>query len=396
MLGNAALEALLRDVESDRTERKASAADKERLCQAICAFANDLAGHRAPGMLFVGVNDDGSPANLDVSDRLLLELADIRSNGNILPLPVMTVQKRHLAGMDIAVVQVEPSDAPPVRYKGRVWVRVGPRRAVATAEEERRLTEKRRAGDLPFDSRPLPSADLAELDLALFANEYLPSAVAAEVLAGNERSTEEQLASLRFVSPQGVPTAAGLLVVGIDPRRFVPGAYVQFLRVDGADLTDPVKDGRTIDGPLPQMMRVVEEVLGVNVSVAVDFAGRAVEEQVPDYPITALQQLVRNAVLHRTYEGTNAPVRLTWFSDRIEIQSPGGPYGQVTADNFGTPGITDYRNPLLAEAMRALGFVQRFGAGIAIARRALRDNGSPPEEFQVSDTQVLAVVRRRS
>lgn len=396
MLGNAELEALLGDLESDRTERKASAADKDRLCQAICAFANDLAGHRAPGVLFVGVNDDGSPANLDVSDRLLLELADIRSNGNILPLPVMTVQKCHLGGMDFAVVEVEPSDAPPVRYKGRVWVRVGPRRAVATAEEERRLTEKRRAGDLPFDSRPLPSADLAELDLPLFANEYLPSAVATEVLADNERSTEEQLASLRFVSPQGVPTAAGLLVVGIDPRRSLPGAYVQFLRVDGADLTDPVKDGRTIDGPLPQMMRVVEEVLGVNVSVAVDFAGRAVEEQVPDYPITALQQLVRNAVLHRTYEGTNAPVRLTWFSDRIEIQSPGGPYGQVTVENFGAPGVTDYRNPLLAEAMRALGFVQRFGVGIALARRALRENGNPPAELEPTDTHVLAVVRRRS
>ena len=54
-------------------------------------------------------------------------------------------------------------------------------------------------------------------------------------------------------------------------------------------------------------------------------------------------------------------------NDRIEILSPGGPFGQVTVENFGQPGIVDYRNPNLAEAMRVLGLVQRFGVGIAIA-----------------------------
>ena len=58
----------------------------------------------------------------------------------------------------------------------------------------------------------------------------------------------------------------------------------------------------------------------------------------PDYPIVALQQLVRNAIMHRDYETSNAPVRITWFNDRIEIQNPGGPFGQVTCENFGTAG----------------------------------------------------------
>ena len=115
----------------------------------------------------------------------------------------------------------------------------------------------------------------------------------------------------------------------------------------------------------------------------------------PDYPIVALQQLARNGVLHRTYEGTNAPVRINWFSDRIEILSPGGPYGQVTRTNFGNPGITDYRNPHLAEAMKILGYVQRFGVGIPLARKELAKNGNPPPEFIVEDTYVLVIVRRR-
>jgi ATP-dependent DNA helicase RecG len=111
--------------------------------------------------------------------------------------------------------------------------------------------------------------------------------------------------------------------------------------------------------------------------------------------MVALRQLARNAILHRNYEGTNAPVRIYWFSDRIEIHSPGGPYGQVTRQNFGQPGLTDYRNPHLAEAMGNLGYVQKFGVGIALARKALADNGNPPPEFDVPDGYVVAIVRRR-
>jgi ATP-dependent DNA helicase RecG len=99
--------------------------------------------------------------------------------------------------------------------------------------------------------------------------------------------------------------------------------------------------------------------------------------------------------LHRTYEGTNAPVRITWFNDRIEIQNPGGPFGQVNRQNFGQPGITDYRNPHLAEAMKNLGYVQRFGVGIPLARRELEKNGNPPPEFNVQDTHLQVIIRRR-
>lgn len=162
------LEILLNDLESDRVERKASIAEKDKIREAICAFANDLPNHRKPGVIFVGANDDGSCAHLPITDELLRTLADMHSDGNILPFPTMMMQKKILSGCELAVIIVEPSDAPPVRYKGRVCVRVGPRRAIATAEEERRLTEKRRAKDLPFDIRPVLSATLEDLDLDLF------------------------------------------------------------------------------------------------------------------------------------------------------------------------------------------------------------------------------------
>jgi ATP-dependent DNA helicase RecG len=89
-----------------------------------------------------------------------------------------------------------------------------------------------------------------------------------------------------------------------------------------------------------------------------------------------------------------APVRITWLSDRVEIQNPGGPFGQVTAENFGEPGVTDYRNPTIAEAMRQLGYVQRFGVGIATARKVLAENGNAEPRFQVEPTYVSVTIRR--
>ncbi|MBW4495611.1 MAG: putative DNA binding domain-containing protein [Oscillatoria princeps RMCB-10] len=391
------LEILLKDLESDRAERKASISDSNKLREAICAFANDLPNHQKPGVLFIGANNDGSCANLPITDRLLLTLSDMRSDGNILPFPTMTVQKRTVGGCELAVVIVEPSDAPPVRFNGRVWVRVGPRRATATAEEERRLAEKRRSKDLPFDLRPITSATLDDLDLDLFRRVYLPSSLAIEILEENQRSVEQQLTSVRFatVEPQPKPTLLGVLVVGSDPRQFVPGAYIQFIRLEGTELTDPIKYQKEIGGALPDLLRMLDEIFQVHISVASDITAGPVELRQPDYPIVALQQLARNAVLHRTYEGTNAPVRITWFNDRIEIQNPGGPFGQVNRQNFGQPGITDYRNPHLAEAMKNLGYVQRFGVGIQLARKELQKNGNPPPEFAVEDAHVLVTLRRR-
>jgi ATP-dependent DNA helicase RecG len=395
---NVELESLLSDLNSDRVVRRSSLSGRERILQAICAFANDLPNHQKPGVLFVGVHDDGRCAGLPITDDLLLTLSSMRSDGNTVPFPSLIVQKRILLGCEVAVVLVEPSDAPPLRYQGRVWVRIGPRRAVASPEEERRLTEKRRARDLPFDLHTVASATLQDLDLDLFRRTYLPASVANDVLDQNQRSLEEQLTSLRLAATNGLttPTVIGILVAGRDPLRFLPGAYVQFLRLDGPGLADPVIDGAEISGPLPELLRAVEEKLQAHLETARDLTSGQTEAVHPDYPMVALQQLTRNAILHRTYEGTAAPVRVSWFSDRVEILSPGGPYGLVNRNNFGRPGITDYRNPHLAEAMRNLGYVQKFGVGIALARQALLGNANPPLEFRVEDTHVLAVIGRRN
>jgi len=391
------LESLLNDTESDLAERKQSfkgdVPKKGR--QAVCAFANDLPNHNKPGVLFIGACDDGHPSNEPITDQLLLSLADMKTDGNILPLPVLSVEKRILRGSEMAVVTVMPSDMPPVKFEGRIWIRTGPRRSIANEQEERILIEKRRYKNLPFDIYPVPSAKITDLSKSIFENEFLPSAFAADVLEANNRSYEERLASCRMiVSPDDTtPTVLGLLSIGKTPQDFILGAFIQFLRIDGTELADPVIDEENIGGGFVEILRRSEEKLKAHNRTTVDITSAATHQVDIPFPPAAIQQILYNAVLHRTYESTNAPVRVYWFNDRIEINSPGGPYGNVTSENFGKPGITDYRNPNIGDVLKTFGFIQAFGRGIATARREMAKNGNPELEFETNQSAVVCILR---
>lgn len=396
-LSDQELDALLSDTESDRVERKETFKGDvpKKARQAVCAFANDLPGHNQPGILFIGAQDNGTPSGLEVTDQLLLSLSDMKTDGNILPLPVLSVEKRILKGAEMAVVTVMPSDMPPVKYEGRIWVRTGPRRSIANEQEERILNEKRRYKNIPFDIYPVPTAKITDLSKTVFENEYLPAAFAPDILEANGRTYEERLASCKMiVSPADTtPTVLGLLAIGKSPQDFLPGAYVQFLRINGTELADPVIDEEAIGGALVEVLRRTEEKLKAHNRSSVDITSAPTHQRNVPYPPAAIQQVLYNAILHRTYEGTNTPVRVYWFNDRIEITSPGGPYGNVTVDNFGRPGITDYRNPNIGDVLKTFGFIQAFGRGIAVARREMQNNGNPELEFEVSQSTVVCTLR---
>ena len=134
-VSNQALSDLIEAKESSRVEFKETLGGnaRHRIREAICSFANDLPGSRKPGSIVVGVRDKGEPTSIDITDEMLRALADMRTDGNIVPPPAMHVERRGYRDSNIAVVSVLPSDSPPVRYKGTIHVRSGPRRGIATA-----------------------------------------------------------------------------------------------------------------------------------------------------------------------------------------------------------------------------------------------------------------------
>jgi ATP-dependent DNA helicase RecG len=391
MLSDDELRNLLQNGEDDHVERTQSRTDRKKFAEAICAFANDLPDRRAPGVLFVGVTDDGKCAGLQIDEQLLQTLMGFRTDGTILPPPIIHVRRHTLDSCTMAIVEVTPSDNPPIKYDGRVCVRIGPRRGFATAEEERRLTEKRRWGALCYDQQSVPGATVRDLDMLRFREEYLPAVVHPDVLAEDGRNLDEQMRASSILGQDGRPTALGLLVCGKDPRAWLPGAYIQFVRYPGTAVGDVIQDQKEIDGPLAELFRRLDELIAVNITLRGELSGPS-EHTHSTYPIIALQELLRNAVIHRNYEATASPVMFTWYSDRVEITSPGGPYGAVTAETFGQPGLTDARNPALAIAAKAMNFVQRFGSGIPRARAALESNCNPPPIFRIEQNFVHVTI----
>ena len=132
MITKEELQQLLMSTETFRVERTVSTGDMDKFQEAICAFSNDLPGSKKNGYLIIGAHDNGKLSGLKVDDNLMKKISGIRSDGNILPLPVMSVEAFHFPEGYLLVAEVTPSLAPPVRYRGRTFIRIGPRRDIAT------------------------------------------------------------------------------------------------------------------------------------------------------------------------------------------------------------------------------------------------------------------------
>jgi ATP-dependent DNA helicase RecG len=98
-----------------------------------------------------------------------------------------------------------------------------------------------------------------------------------------------------------------------------------------------------------------------------------------------------NAICHRNYE-SSAPVRFHRFTGHIEIGNPGGLYGDVSPANF--PRQTAYRNPIIAEALKVLGYVNRFGRGVLDAQESLRASGNPDPRYTFEPAAVTVSVAK--
>lgn len=382
------LNKLLPQLEQDRVEKTISRNDPEKFGEAICSFANDLPNHKQPGYLLVGVNDDGSRAGMKIDEQQLQILLDFRTDGRIVPPPAVTVSKFTFPDGEIAVVEVQPHFLPPVRFKGKVCVRVGPRKGTANEAEERILSEKRSAFARTFDALPCKGSNLEDISIELFKLRYLPSAVDAETLTDNHRDLKQQLSSLKFYDlTEDCPTYAGILMFGNNPRFFIPGDYVQYVRFSGDDEGSDFEFEYRFDGDLTTQLGQMEEFIKANIvkMVLPELGG----DYVFSYPLRAVKELLYNAVIHRDYQ-SNAPVKFYEFNNRIEISNAGGLYGKARPENF--PNENDYRNPAISEAAKNLGYVNGFNVGVKASLSALNKNGNPEPEF-ITDQPTTFLVK---
>ena len=388
------LRQMMTDLEAENVERTRAFDKADKMGQAICTFANDLAGRNVSGYLLLGVEKDGRVSGKRIDDEHLTSLGGLKTEGNLLPPPAMALEVFHLAEGDVVVITVFPSAYPPIRYQGQVWIRIGARKALATDEDIHLLEERRQLSGRRFEELPCLASRKEDLDLDIFQNQYLPKAIQAEVIEEDSRSAWEQMAALRFYDREAqAPTNLGMLLFGKHPEMFIPSAYLQYVKFAGADNGSDILTEHAYKGPLLKTISELESFVRVGIVSPRPIRISTLQEKIiSTYPNWSIRELLLNAIIHRDYQIGNAPIKFYDYGLRLEMSNPGGLYGQATPDNF--PYVNDYRNPLLAEAMKVMGYVNKFNRGIAKVKAELENNGNPPPIFDINKRTEFRVTLR--
>ena len=334
----------------------------------IVAFANS-----AGGRLVIGV-DDGAVAG--VADPLA-EAERVASliNDRISPQLVPAIDLVTLDGRTVLVVDVPLSTRRP-HYMTRqgpeagVYVRLGPttRRAdpALVAELERN------ARGIAFEDLPEPRAALDDIDLAVLSE-----------LRGRPTDAHDLLALGLAVAQGGeiVPTYAGILAACPDPTRFLPSAWVQCGRLRGPSGTD-IFDQIEIHGPMPLAVdKAVDFLLKHAYKTAV--FGRVRRRDVYSIPVEPVREVIVNALVHAGYAERGTPIRIGFYDDRIQVDSPGLLLPGMTIDTMRR--VSRLRNPALARVFREAGIMEQWGTGVQRVFEQVAEAGLPEpliEEIQ--------------
>jgi ATP-dependent DNA helicase RecG len=396
MLSDDEIKELFFSLESDRVERKRTyeKSNAENIKKTICAFSNDLQNHKKDSVIFIGQDDDLSCANLLINDDLIQTIhADVTS-GNIQPRPNVQIKQNIIINdCKLIAIIVTPNSNAPVNFKGSVYVRVGSSNALATPDQGRQLLEKNRFSNIPFDRKEVLSAGIDDLDIFSFEREFIPLFFSRETIEQNGRSLEQKLQAAKALSLNNYPTPAGLLFFGKMPTHHIPCAYISWRRVKGINLTDPSLDARDIYGTLFEQIKKIEDIFDSHNSENL-IMGEGVHTREQLYPKAAFQQLIRNAVFHRNYEGTNAPVRVIMYDDKVEIINPGGLFGSVELSNLGI--MSDSRNTTILEYAKVYGLFEKQGMGIQIARKSCEIAGLLPPLFENTQSYFKVTLYNRN
>ena len=208
----------------------------------------------------------------------------------------------------------------------------------------------------------------------------------------------EDLCRLQGFTENEKPTLAGLMLFSNYPQAFFPQLCITAVSVPGTEIssTGPVGerfiDNKRLDGTLVQMLNGAMLFVRNNMKTATIIdtnTGKRTDKT--EYPVIAIRELVLNALIHRDYSihTDSAPITIRMFSDRLEIENPGGLYGRMTLDRLGKF-AADTRNPAIANAMEILGETENRYSGIPTIINAMEEYGLPAPKFE-SDRGIFKV-----
>ncbi len=255
-----------------------------------------------------------------------------------------------------------------------------------------------------FDEEPVRDATMEDLD-RLKLEDFLAGLRRARTQAAYlDQPLETVLTQRRIVRKvDGVlrPTLAGLLMFGKDPQGFEPQMVITYLQYFGTDETEKTPrgerflDNRKFEGTIPEIVNNAVNYILANIRKS-SLIERVWRRDIPEYPEAAVREAVVNAVAHRDYShfvrGSYIQIRL--FADRLEVQSPGGLYGNVTEERLEVEQST--RNRLLMRLMEDVQLVENRGSGIRGMLDAMRQANLEPPRFEDERTSFWVTFRNHT
>jgi ATP-dependent DNA helicase RecG len=358
--------------EGERVEFKQSLPQPAGLLRDVVAFANTRGG-----TILVGVRDDGRVIGVSADPSALNQLvAYIRAHTD--PPLEIAAEPELVSDHQVVLIHVPRSPQAPILVAdaAQAYVRIGTSARLARRADLERLVLEAHPGT--FEDAPVPNATVADLDEPRI-RDYL----------GRRGSTVDQidlvllLRNLGFLSgavgaeEPPVPTVAAVLLFAGAPQRFLPQARVDLARFPGTE-PGPDADRATVDGSLPEQIEGSLAFIRRHMRVATRVEGFRGED-VPEYPLDAMRELLTNALVHRDYSLRGTATQVWLFHDRWEVSSPGRLSGGLTPVDLETrTAVRVARNPRLAEAMRLLGYGDGLGLGLQRIRSLLDRAGLPP------------------
>jgi predicted HTH transcriptional regulator len=371
---------LLKHPEGKTLEFKRDLSSPDGALRTIVAFANT-----AGGILLLGVEDQsrhvrGLKDPLGQEERLASLISDL-----IVPRLMPEIEILTWRHTQVLAVQVHPSPSRPHCLKREglasgVYVRVGStnRRADRDMIEELRRFARGEA----FDEQPMPGVGSEELDFR----------AASESFAPVRKLARRDLETLRLVTGhQGrqVPTVAGVLLFGRDRERHFPDAWIQAGRFAGSDRSRILDQAEIRSLPL----RAVEEAIAFVQKHTIHGAeiGAVRRKEVWSLPPVAVRETVVNAVVHTDYAQRGAPLRVSIFDDRLEVENPGLlPFGLTVEDL--PHGVSKLRNRVIGRVFHSLGLIEQWGSGIQRMTAACRHAGLAGPVFEEIATRFRVTI----
>jgi len=350
---NTNLENIIKKGENEQVEFKTSFADIGKILATISAFANTKGGR-----IIVGVSDEGEFIGTTIGKDTLEKIPQ-KIKESIDPVIFPSIITEKVQNKNIVILDVPPAYEKPVFFKNIAYKRVGKANRKISASEIRSLV-KDTTEKTYWDKQVCSVSSLSDIDWDYVENEFIPlyEEISGKKMIGNPKELLKSLGCLK----DNIPTNAGVLFFGKSPQSFFINSFIAIAKYKGENIDVERLDYKEFAGNLFRQIDKCYNYIKENISIMSKLPPYQVRrEDIPEYGLFSIRELITNAVCHRDYFNQHTKVIIKIFSDRIEFYNPGGLPSEITPENITEKQYS--RNPVIAKILSKIEYIEELGEG---------------------------------